>query len=322
VTGRQTYGFLGRLLGQAQVGPGHGPALAEEIESGRVSWERVVEISSSHLVTPAILTALEGKNLTDLIPADLHDYLSDLRQLNIQRNEALLSQLTEIARALNEEGIEPIPLKGAAHLLAGLYGSPGDRVLGDLDVLIPAEAAREAYLALVKIGYHGYFQTNPGDPYHDHHHLPPLEHLGHRAPVELHTGPVNKRYQGVLGADEMRADSTILTKNGVRLRLPSMAHQLIQNILHFQSTIHHLPINRQPFPLRHLHDQSLIRRAASDGIDWPRVRARFEREGQGRALRIHLALAERFLGQSRPDGFRLSFGDHLAKAWFLGWALR
>jgi hypothetical protein len=310
------------LLGPDETGSGRRRSWADEVTSGRLVWERLVEISSRHLVTPALLTAFDSKNVIDLIPDDFRRFLIDMRTLNIQRNQEILGQLMEIGRALNQEGIEPIPLKGAAHLLAGLYGSLGDRVLGDLDVLIPAEAARECYLILVKLGYQGHFQTAPGDPYHGHHHLPPLGHPARRAYVELHTGPVNKRYQGILDADDMTAEATAHEIEGVRLRLPSLTHQMIHNILHFRSTIHHLLWNHKPFPLRDLHDLSLIRRAAGDGIDWLEVRDRFERGGQGRALRIHLDLAERFLGQSRPEGFSLPFGDRLARAWFLYWAFR
>ncbi|MBU0515863.1 MAG: nucleotidyltransferase family protein [Proteobacteria bacterium] len=320
MTGRQAYYFLGRLLGGDDPAPRRGGTLAHWIASGRVSWERLVEVSSRHLVTPALLPAFDQNGLQ--IPDDLREFLTDLRDLNAQRNEALSVQIEEIGRALNELGIEPVLLKGAAHLSSGLYGHPGDRVLGDLDILIPAEAARDCYLALVKIGYQGYFQTNPGDPYHDHHHLPPLEHHGRKAAVELHLEPVNKRYWDVLSAAEMRADSTALATATARLRRPSLTHQVIQNILHCQSTRRHYPLRARRIPLRHLHDQTLIRRAAGEGIDWPGIRDRFDRAGQGRALRIHLALAERFFDRPRPEGFGLSLRDRAAKAWFLGWPLR
>ncbi len=322
MTARQVYRLLGRLLGPDQTKGRRRPALDREIASGRVAWERIVEISSRHLVTPALLTVFQEKDLIELIPVDFHDYLTGLRQLNTQRNQAISDQIVEIGRALNEEGIEPILLKGAAHLYSGLYKNPGDRVLGDLDLLIPAEAAREAYLALVKLGYQGYFQTRPGDPYHDHHHLPPLEHLARKAAVELHTEPVNKRYRDVLSPAEMRSESIPLEVQGVRLRRPSLAHQAVQNVLHSLSTSRHVLWRSRRLPLRHLHDLTLIRRAAGDGIDWPGIRERFERGGQGRGLRIQLALAERFLGQARPAGFRLSPGDRAARAWLLGWALR
>ncbi len=320
MTGRQVYLFLGRLLGGDDRPRRRGGTLADQIAAGQVSWERLVEVSSHHLVTPALLTAFDRQRLT--IPDDLRQFLNDLRDLNAQRNEALSVQVDELGRALNELGIEPVLLKGAAHLYSGLYDHPGDRVLGDLDVLIPAEAAREAYLALVKVGYQGYFQTKPGDPYHDHHHLPPLEHHARKAAVELHLEPVNQRYRDVLGAAEMRAEATALESATARLRRPSLTHQLIQNILHCQSTRAHFLWRSRRIPLRHLHDQTLIRRAAGAGLDWSAIRDRFDRGDQGRALRIHLDLAERYLGQPRPAGFRLSLGDRAAKARFLGGAVR
>jgi len=320
MTGRQVYLFLGRLLGGDDPARRRGGTLADRIASGGVSWERLVEVSSHHLVTPALLTAFDHQGLE--IPDDLRQFLTDVRDLNAERNEALSVQVDELGRTLNELGIEPVLLKGAAHLYSGLYGHPGDRVLGDLDVLIPAEAAREAYLALVKVGYQGYFQTKPGDPYHGHHHLPPLEHLTRKAAVELHLEPVNRRYGDILTAAAVRAEATVLETGTARLRRPSPAHQLIQNILHCQSTRAHYLLRSRRVPLRHLHDQTLIRRAAGEELDWPAIRDRFDRGGLGRALRIHLALAERYLGRPRPVGFRLSFQDRAAKAWFLGGTVR
>jgi len=121
---------------------------------------------------------------------------------------------------------------------------------------------------------------------------------------------------------EMRAEATALETATARLRRPSLTHQLIQNILHCQSTRRNYPLRARRIPLRHLHDQTLIRRASGGGLNWPAIGDRFVRGGLGRALRIHLALAERYLGRPRPGGFRLSPQDRAAKAWFLGGTVR
>ena len=53
-------------------------------------------------------------------------------------------KLDEVKDALNAIGIEPVLLKGAAHLVGGVYPAPSLRVVGDLDVLVPEERVKTA----------------------------------------------------------------------------------------------------------------------------------------------------------------------------------
>ena len=60
MTRRRTYLFLCRLLSQDDSNAGR-KRLSGLVDGARVDWERVVEISSRHLITPALLTALTSK---------------------------------------------------------------------------------------------------------------------------------------------------------------------------------------------------------------------------------------------------------------------
>ena len=80
-------------------------------------------------------------------------YLETVLALNARRNEVLLAGLARIVGALNAIDISPMPLKGAARLIAADYPAPMLRLLGDLDVLIPAERSASAVVALQSIGF-------------------------------------------------------------------------------------------------------------------------------------------------------------------------
>ena len=98
-------------------------------------WELIIEVASFHYVTPALGSCLGADG--DVQP-DVRDYFEFAAALNSQCNEKVLSGLARIAALLNAIDIEPLLLKGAAHLVQGTYPEPSMRILGDVDILIPA----------------------------------------------------------------------------------------------------------------------------------------------------------------------------------------
>ena len=104
-----------------------------------------------HLVTAALWPAVRGDASEARLDPDLAAYLEAVHALNLQRNLRMRSQAAELAEALNGVGVEPVFLKGVALLLLGLAPDPGRRLIGDIDVLVPADrfdAAAEALRAV------------------------------------------------------------------------------------------------------------------------------------------------------------------------------
>jgi Uncharacterised nucleotidyltransferase len=48
---------------------------------------------------------------------------------------------------------EPVLLKGVSHLVEGLYPALGLRVVGDVDILVPDERAKDAATAFQGVGF-------------------------------------------------------------------------------------------------------------------------------------------------------------------------
>ena len=142
---------------------------APEERSRDISWELLVEASSHHRVTPALAWCLEDRHD---IPDEVREYFAAILSFNAERNEVLRAALLRVVSACNAIGIEPVPLKGAARLIEGTYPAQSLRFLGDLDVLIPADRAAEAFAAVQAIG----FRENPDNPPlpPGHNHLPML----------------------------------------------------------------------------------------------------------------------------------------------------
>lgn len=200
-----------------------------EVSSGNVSWEEFIWTGSSHLVLPALYSAFSRNGLLPLLPADLVDHLSAIYNINLHRNRQIIEQSHELIRLLNNEGIEPVFLKGVGHLLQNLYHDAGDRIMSDIDILIPEEDIQKAANALY---YAGYFHPEEfkDDDFENHHHLPGFEHKSYIAMVELHHSVFPVNYLNILSNTEIYSDRK--KTEGFNAWVLSTDHQMVLNFVH------------------------------------------------------------------------------------------
>ena len=299
--------FLARALGLPDRDGRNVRALRHDLGRGAIGWEAVVELASQQLVTPALRQALSAKGLLPDLPAEVRDYLEAVHGLNRERNRKITAQVVESTAALNAIGIEPVLLKGVAHLLADLYGDPAVRVIGDIDLLVSAERAADAVGALRRIGYR---EAGVEDfSFTTHHHHEPLVR-GDDACVEVHTEPVLPAFAKLSPAEPVRRSAGPLMVGGYRAWLPSAQDRVAHNIVHGQLADGHYWCGW--IALRPLCDLVRLRIAHDDAIDWPQLLAAFDRAGYGGACRAWLMTAQRFLGQAPPQGFAPSLGARVA----------
>jgi hypothetical protein len=299
--------FLARVLSPSHGEDGTARALRDDIDRGAVVWEAVVELASCHLVTPALYDGFADKGLLPDLPADVRSYLDAVHELNAERNRRIADQLRGILSALNGAGIEPVLLKGVAHLLAGLYGDSAARVIGDIDLLVPNGQLAAAVQALAAIGYR---EAGLDDfSFAAHHHHTPLAREHDVAAVELHTDLVYATFSRLLPAGRVRQDARRLQVDGLGMWLPSPQDQVVHNIVHTQLADRNYWSGR--VSLRNLSDLARFRLAADGEIDWEKVRDTFDRAGYGNACRAYLMTVERLLGQALPPGFRPTLGARI-----------
>ena len=92
-----------------------------------LGWEQLIEVSRSHYVAPALAWCLREETL---LPTGMRRYFDAVLMLNGRRNEKLLKGLARVATVLNAVDVEPVLLKGAAHLVEGVYPTRSLRVVG------------------------------------------------------------------------------------------------------------------------------------------------------------------------------------------------
>ena len=110
-----------------------------------IDWERVLESAEHHRLIPAMHAALAGKNgvpSTLRVRAHKHAW----RVLHFT------AELIRIARLFEQREIQFLAHKGPA-LAQLLYGNPGMRQFGDLDIIVRSRDFGWAKDALLELGY-------------------------------------------------------------------------------------------------------------------------------------------------------------------------
>lgn len=256
----------------------------------RVRWEELIEISSSHCVTPVLAWCLQDKAY---LPADVRGYFDAILSLNSTRNACILDGLARVVTALNAIDIEPVLLKGAAHLVEGLYPAPGLRVVGDVDILVPEDRAKSAAAALQCIG----FVVSAVNLPETHHHLPGMRDSESGLYVELHTRVDLK--EAVVSAGWFREKTRPFPFRGLQIHLPEPTRSIGHNVVHSQ--LNHEGYQANRIELRQLLDLAMIRARHEGAIDWAELDHRFCHVGQGQVLSTYLHFADVLLGQPAPQ---------------------
>jgi hypothetical protein len=262
---------------------------------------QLAAIANADFVAPSLYEALMRKALTDSIPTDFADYLAFLHRQNVIRNARIRAQCWRIGELLNTHGLRAVLLKGCAWLFDGSEAQPRERMIRDIDIILPRTDLPRAVAVLRS---NGYADSSDSFAEHDHFHYPPLIPAEGEAVVELH------RDLGC-GLRDLPTDTVLATavQVGPGLFIPSVACRALHNVLHAQ--IQNADRIGGQIPLRDLLDLAWLAAHGSQG--WAELAGT-------RRLRLaideSLLMAERLLGAeqpaaNRPPGWRPRL--HLAR---------
>jgi hypothetical protein len=240
-----------------------------------------------------VLAALAQDGLEICPPAEISDLLKAVLSLNRERNDHIWHELKVCVQLLNEIGIHPVLLKGAAYMACGLYSEPGARYLQDVDLLLPETQLHKAVEYLLANGY-AIDETDTFGRFRHHH---PQLNRG-SVSIELHHKLGLGSCHSILPAKEVIECSTFAELDGVRLRVPSPTHLAMHLVMHSQ-LLH--PYNERIWPpLRALYDLVQLQQRFGPSIQWAVVRERFRGAGQDGLLLLHLLDARDALGFKLP----------------------
>ena len=191
MTNLEMFYFVGKCI-TIDEHPEFRDVIVQKIEEDEIEWAHFVSLCSNHLILPVIYLKFKAHKLIEYLPEELAEFLNEIYNLNLSRNERILLQVRDLLKLLNANEIYLTFLKGTGNLLDGIYSDKGERMIGDIDFLVP----EKDYLKAAKIlEDNGYEITNPyyGNALRDKHY-PPIIKDGVPAYVEIHRLIVHRKH--------------------------------------------------------------------------------------------------------------------------------
>jgi putative nucleotidyltransferase-like protein len=254
-------------------------------------WEALISVADRHLLLPALWKSLCRAGLISELEPDVRDFLNEIYSLNAGRNSRIKSQATEVVDAFSRAGIASMLLKGAVFLFEAAAEDLGERMMLDLDVLVPERDLTRSISLLQELGY-----AAIGNQELAHHH-PPLVRQGDIASVEVHWRVCED--PNLLPAERVFSERMIVSAGSSRVSIPSPTHRIIHDLFH--AAVQDGEFVGGVISLKALYDLIRIDGAHHASIDWERIDNSMRSSGFGRELEANIYLAERLFGWEGPS---------------------
>jgi hypothetical protein len=247
------YSLIGKILSLEFV-PSHREAVIHEIQQNDIPWEKIVAMADHHLVLQALYPKIRDNKLEEYFPEEVTIHLKYIFELTTSRNLEVIKQAEKINSVLLGAGIKPVFMKGVGNILDGLYRYPGERILHDIDILVPENVFEKAADVLINDGYRSNYTYN-ANAKAVHRHYPILFKDGEPIYVELHRMAVDKKYNRFFNGGMIFASARKPVSSADCLVM-SDKHNVIHNFLHAQMD-HQAHIYAREF-MRNLYDLLLL----------------------------------------------------------------
>lgn len=248
-----TYHLIGQILSLA-VHAEKTSMVEEKLRDPHLPWLKLISTGSNHLVLPAVYIRLRETGLLPLLPDIISEHLENIFRLNLERNQSIIRQSEEINELLKTEGIPVLFLKGVGNIFDRLYSSHGERMIQDIDILVPEAHWIKSAELLQSVGYQNHIPYD-AERISYQKHFPRLYRNAKVASIELHRFAVGSKYENVFSA------KSIWEEKKTARELPSAFvmcdnNKIIHNFIHSQLE-HQGHIYARIF-LRNLYDQLLL----------------------------------------------------------------
>lgn len=258
------------------------------------TWQRLVAVSSAHLVLQALAPALPASASDAAMPDDLPRFLAAVRTANAERNRALVLALRSICAELNAAEVTPVLLKGAAFLLLDRQAAAPWRFMRDLDLLVPAERLDDCVARLEHLGF------SPGSRDYDpatEAHYPPLMSPCGLFSIELHTRLFARGEYGLPASLVVsRAAPARARDLNCEVLIPSSEDRLLHALVHAQ--LHNRNYSTRRIVLKDVLDLSMIAGEELAPADWIAMSNRLSAPGDRIAI---LSLVEAWYRLMHPN---------------------
>tara|TARA_B100002052_G_scaffold217900_1_gene199878 strand:- start:5964 stop:6992 length:1029 start_codon:yes stop_codon:yes gene_type:complete len=189
-----------------------------------LNFEKLIKIASSHLILPSLYVKLKEKNYLQFIPNELNIFLKKIYSINHSRNKELIAEIKEISELFRTNKISHVFLKGSS-LVSEVFEEIGERMVGDIDILVKEIDFESSINLLKSIGY-----NSKTDLYFfNQKHYPRLLKKNKLFAVEIHNRALKEnKYVNIVYEDINQC------KNANNVNCPNNYSQLEINIYNDQ----------------------------------------------------------------------------------------
>ena len=234
MTNKELFYFIGNCI-MLDEHPQFKAEILEKIKSDSIDWQKFVAICSNHLILPLIYLKFQSHKIIKYLPEELSEFLKNIYDLNRSRNNKILRQFEALTLTLNGIDVLPVFLKGAANLLDDLYSDIGERILGDIDFLVPEKDYLKSVKLLEKDGYSTHSESPIFEDIEKMKHYPRLTNPNFPADIEIHRLPVSEKYQTWFNPSIIDQEKKTVTRLS-GCYVPSDNHKITHNFIHSQLT--------------------------------------------------------------------------------------
>ncbi len=258
-------------------------------------------LANETLTTPALMEFVT--RFEDQIPEDVCLYIREMFNRNVARNDRLAAQLTETVAAMNDRGVTPVLLKGAAMFAAAARRRWGLRLMSDLDIMVLPDQIDATLDALFALGYSEHFQT----PLDAGKWCIELKRPSDVGMVELHRELPGPAFF-YRSSSDVKQHCKLMHIGRGRAYIPSATYQALILTIHDQFQDYDYWIGN--IDVRHLIELRNLA-ISPEGIDWETLAALTPSKLARNALETHLVALFCLLGVDVPTRMRSRFVPRL-----------
>ena len=183
----------------------HESEILNGVDINNINFEKLITLTSGHLMLPALFFNIQKKKAAYLFPEDFIDYIKGIYAINKARNEILLDEAKELSELLVENNIKHIFLKGTALLLSNVFEDIGERMIGDIDFIIQGKDEEKIKKVLEK---NKFCSKKPVSSFSlfRHRHLPKTTHKNKIIAIEPHLKLLDARYRCAFSSIKLKND--------------------------------------------------------------------------------------------------------------------
>ena len=285
------------LLCAGCVNDDDGRKQGEALLQYSMDWDEFLQLTEWHRLVSQVTRRLRSWKW-ERFPEDIRRKLNSMAKDNALSSLALLAELSDILVLFNQNGVPVLTLKGPV-MAQDLYGDPGVRHPGDLDILVPPDFVDQAGTLLENRGYHRTMPKCKLTPRQLAVFIRREQHFGYSQPadgakVELHWKLCANPYLLPLNVDQAWNNRRYVPFAGASAATLNPEHLIHYLLVHGS--------NHRWFRLCWLCDVMKIFSKYQES-DWTRFLHQAEQLGTLRMTRQTLLLIHRLLNFPVPEIF-------------------